>query len=98
VNAEADSLANEIAARFRREADSPMLGSGASSELRKAASAVAESQRTWKAYRDQHCEAVMHSWAGGSGAGTAYEHCMFNQGRMRVQQLRSDFNLNVPKS
>jgi len=98
VNAEADWVANEIVAKFRRDADNPMLGSGARSELQKAASAVAKSQRMWRAYRDQHCQAVMHSWAGGSGAGTAYESCMFNQGRMRVQELRSEFTVNVPKS
>jgi uncharacterized protein YecT (DUF1311 family) len=97
VNAEADSVANELAAKFRRDAHNPVFGSGASSELRKAASAVAKSQRTWKAYRDQHCDGVMHSWTGGSGAGTAYEGCMFNQGWRRVQELRSDFNLSAPR-
>jgi len=91
VNAEADSLASAIAIRFRRDAQEPIAGPVVSEALRKAASAVTKSQRIWKGYRDQHCEAVMHSWTTGSGAGAAHESCMFNLGRARVQQLRTDF-------
>lgn len=91
VNAETDSLAREIAAKYRNQAHDPVLGRGASGQLRKAASTLMESQRTWKIYRDQHCKAVMYSWTTGSGTGTAYEACLFKFGKTRVQDLRSDF-------
>jgi len=91
VNAKADSLASAIAIQFRRDAREPIAGAVVSEALRNAASAFTRSQRMWKSYRDQHCEAVMHSWTIGSGAGTAHESCMFNLGRARVQQLRTDF-------
>jgi len=94
INAKADSTANEIVAKFRKDAQDPAWGSVVGGQLRKAASALAESQRTWKTYRDQHCHAVMYSWTTGSGAGTAYEICLFSLGKARVQELRSDFNLN----
>jgi uncharacterized protein YecT (DUF1311 family) len=66
--------------------------------MRKAASAVLQSQKSWKEYRDQHCSAVEFSWTTCSGAGTAHESCMFNLGRQRVQDLRADFNAYLPYS
>jgi len=76
VNAEADLLANNITAQFRKLAQDPALGPNETDLLRKAASAVTRSQETWKAYRDQHCRAVAYSWTSGTGSGTAYESCL----------------------
>jgi uncharacterized protein YecT (DUF1311 family) len=96
LNAEADSLVTEIAAAFRKDADSCELA--VDRELmRKAASALVQSQETWKVYRDQHCKAVEFSYTTGSGARTAYEGCRFDVGRQRVQDLRSDFELHLPQ-
>ena len=97
INAEADAISREVAAKFRRDAEDPSYGPVVGTELRKAASAVTESQQMWVGYRDQHCHAVMYSYTTGSGGGTAYESCMFNLGRTRVQELRSDFNVKESK-
>jgi uncharacterized protein YecT (DUF1311 family) len=95
VNAEADSLADKVAAAFRE--DSRDSSDPAASELRrKAASAVVQSQKIWKKYRDQYCSAVEFSWTTGSGAVTVHESCLFKLGRRRVQDLRSDFSAYLP--
>src|SRR5437867_3694284 len=91
VNAQADSLAREIASELRKNAQDTALDKDISAMLLKAASAVTQSQVSWKAYRDQHCEAVRYKWTSGSGAGTAYQSCMFEVGRARVQELRTAF-------
>jgi uncharacterized protein YecT (DUF1311 family) len=92
VTAEADSLADRIAAEFRKEAQDPAADGVVADTLRNAASAVTGSQKAWKAYRDQHCSAVEYSWTTGSGAGTAYEACMFEFGQVRLRELRSAFD------
>jgi uncharacterized protein YecT (DUF1311 family) len=97
VNANTDLLANHVAAEFRKQAQDPVLGRGVIALLRKAASEVTRSQKTWKAYRDQHCNAVADSWTTGSGAGTTYERCLFQLGQARLQELRSSFILPEPK-
>ena len=92
VNAEADALAKEIAANFRREAKDEIDGNGPVSEdLRKAASEVLQSQSEWKAQRDHLCNAVTYSYTTGSGAGTAYEACLFELGRSRQRELGAAF-------
>lgn len=95
INVATDLLANKIAGQFRNEAKDPMAKGDVADTLRKAASAVEQSQKTWKAYRDQHCSAVEYSWTTGSGAGTAYEACMFQLGQARLRELRSDFHLEL---
>jgi len=95
VTAEADSLADKIAAEFRKEAQDPAADGVVADTLGKAASAVTNSQTTWKAYRDQHCSAVEYSWTTGSGAGTAYEACMFELGQARLRELRSAFGSSL---
>jgi len=92
VNAETDLLAKRIAAQFRRDAKDPSWAGVVADSLRKTASAVTQSQKTWKAYRDQHCNAVALSWTTGSGAGTAYESCLLELGEARLRELRSAFN------
>jgi uncharacterized protein YecT (DUF1311 family) len=92
VTAEADLAARKIAADYRKEALDPSYSGPIAMQLRKAASSVIASQNTWKAYRDQHCNAVAYSWTTGSGAGTAYEECMFRLAQERLHELRSDFH------
>jgi uncharacterized protein YecT (DUF1311 family) len=92
VTAEANSLADKIAAEARKEAQDPAAQGVVADTLRKAAAAVTSSQTTWKTYRDQHCRAVEYSWTTGSGAGTAYEACMFELGEARLRELRSAFD------
>jgi len=87
VNAEADSLAKKVAADFRKEAQDPTDGQAAIA-IKKAATAVLRSQIAWRAYRDQHCRTVELSWTTGSGAGTAYEQCMFELGKERLHDLQ----------
>jgi uncharacterized protein YecT (DUF1311 family) len=98
VNSEADLLANKIAAVFRKQSQDSSNGAVITQLMLKAASAVLQSQKSWKEYRDQHCSAVEFSWTTGSGAGTAHESCMFNLGRQRVEDLRADFNAYLPHS
>ena len=92
VNRQADSIAHNIEVRLRRDGhDVQGQGEIAAGLFLKAASSLARSQSFWKSYRDQHCHAVMYSWTLGSGAGTAYEACMYQMGKTRLQGLKSDF-------
>jgi uncharacterized protein YecT (DUF1311 family) len=92
VNAEVDERAEEMAADFRHNAKDEVYGNGViSEELRKAASEVLQSQRSWKAYRDHLCNAVAHNYTTGSGAGAAYEKCMFELGRSHRRELEAAF-------
>lgn len=59
--------------------------------LRKAASRVAESQKAWNTYRADYCTSVEDSYTTGSGAGTAYEECMFHLAQARLQELHRYF-------
>lgn len=93
ANRDADKLAKEIATDFRKEAGDFPTSKGISESLRKAAAGVDSSQKLWREYRDQHCEAVADSWTSGSGAGAAYEKCLLQLGRERLLELRSSFNL-----
>jgi|SRR5579859_773460 len=92
VNAEADRLAKNIAADHLKQAMDPKYKGVVADSLRKAASSLKLSQTSWKAYREQHCKAVEYSWTTGSGAGTAYEACMFHISKARLQELKIDFN------
>jgi uncharacterized protein YecT (DUF1311 family) len=96
VNAEADLLVTKIAAAFEKDAQDSSYPEDREL-MRKAASALVQSQKSWKEYRDQHCQAVEFSWTTGSGARTAHEGCLFLLGRQRVQGLRSDFQRDLPQ-
>jgi uncharacterized protein YecT (DUF1311 family) len=93
VNAETDSLAGDITTELRKDVKEyeSSHDSVVADLLRKAAAAVTQSQKTWKAYRDLHCSAVEYSWTTGSGAGTAYEAFMFALGQARLRELRTSF-------
>jgi uncharacterized protein YecT (DUF1311 family) len=97
VNAEADALATKIATAFRQESQNPDNGAVSNELVRKAASAVLQSQESWRKYRDEYCSAIEFSWTTGSGAGTAYEACLFSLGQRRVQDLRVDFKEFLPE-
>jgi uncharacterized protein YecT (DUF1311 family) len=93
VNAELDSLIAEIASKFRRDAgefagrgDTPVAAS-----LNRAASKVEQSQESWKAYRDQYCDAILESYTTGTGGGTAHEQCEFRLGQARLKDLQRSF-------
>ena len=91
VNREADALARKVAAGFTKTARDPMYQPVISSILRKGAAEVLKSQRSWRAYRDQHCQAVAYAWTSGSGSGTAQQRCLFELGKLRVQELKTAF-------
>jgi uncharacterized protein YecT (DUF1311 family) len=97
VNAEADLLVTKIAAAFEKDAQDSSYLTVDRELMRKAASALVQSQKSWKEYRDQHCQAVEFSWTTGSGARTALEGCLFQLGRQRVHGLRSDFQMDLPQ-
>lgn len=93
VNAEADSLAVKLTSELRKAASAEDARDDAVNAdlLRKTADALTSSQESWKAYRDQHCRAVEYSYTTGSGAGIAYESCMFDLGQRRLHELRVAF-------
>ena len=91
VNAEADRLASSLAADLRKQAGDAALGAAASDLLRKSAAAVQQSQTSWRAYRDQHCNAVAFSFTTGSGAGSAHESCLLQLAQTRIKELKGSF-------
>lgn len=93
INARADSLASAFSSRLRKDAaDYDARGDNVVADLlRKTARELSRSQQSWKAYRDQQCKAVAYSYTTGSGAGTAYEACMFQLGQDRVRELQDSF-------
>jgi uncharacterized protein YecT (DUF1311 family) len=97
ANREADALAEKISTDAIQDSKDPAFKGPEADLLQKSAASLARSQKSWKAYRDQHCAAVEYSWTTGSGAGTAYEACMFHLGRARAQELKADFNFNEGK-
>ena len=92
INAEADRLANSIAADMRKQAGDPVMDRAAGDLLRKGASAVLQSQGTWRSYRDQHCRAVAFSFTTGSGAGSAQESCRLQLAQARIKELNLAFS------
>lgn len=93
ANSETDRLTDKIAGEYKRVAKGE---DKETAELAaRAASGLALSQITWKTYRDQYCNAVRDSWTSGSGAGIAYEYCLFQLGRARAKQLRDDFDVET---
>ena len=94
INAEADTVAHNVAVEFRKEAkdEESKLGPAIAGLMRKTANAVEQSQQTWKQYRNHYCDAVMYSYDIGSAAGGAHESCMYQLGKERLRELRSDFS------
>lgn len=91
VDAQLNSYVGKIATALA-EATHKHQGSSVPDDiLRKAASGVAESQKSWNIYRDDYCISVEDSYTTGSGAGTAYEECMFHLGQARLQELHRYF-------
>jgi uncharacterized protein YecT (DUF1311 family) len=93
INTEADTVARNIAVEFRKEADQASKdGPVIAGLMRKTANAVEQSQRTWKQYRNQYCDAIMYSYDLGSAAGGAHESCMYQLGEERLRELRTQFS------
>jgi len=92
INKTVDLLAEKIAAHLRKDASTDSASDNVVAEiLRKAALELTQSQKTWKTYRDHHCNAVMYTWTTGSGAGAAHQACMLQLGQARLRELRSAF-------
>lgn len=89
LDQEIDVAVRKITAGFRDDAReySKIIGDC----LRRAASEVTQSQRSWQTYREHHCQAIAESLTTGSGSGTAYELCRFRLGLERLRNLKSDF-------
>jgi uncharacterized protein YecT (DUF1311 family) len=96
ANSEVDALVNAIGKRLRGAARDSGDGALANDLVRKAALTLVEAQGSWKNYADQHCRAVEFTWTTGSGAGTAYEACMYNLAKQRIRDLRRDFEIWAP--
>jgi uncharacterized protein YecT (DUF1311 family) len=103
INTEAEALVGRISAELREDAKSEAdpkdggFGDVIADSLRKSAQTLLDSQKTWRAYREQYCKSVEYSFDIGVGARTAYEACMFQTGTARLQQLQSDFNPDTTK-
>src|SRR5215470_19494917 len=96
ANGRADTLVAAIVSTLRESAQDASNGPVVNDALRDAASKLMKSQESWRIYRDEHCHAVGSSWTTGSGAGTAYEECMFNLAQQRIEALRHDFDTYIP--
>jgi uncharacterized protein YecT (DUF1311 family) len=93
INTLAETLAKKFASEFRKAAsDDDSRGDTIIARLeRKTSEAIVRSQDGWRSYRDEQCKSVQYSYTTGSGAGTAYEACMFDLGQKRVRELRRSF-------
>jgi uncharacterized protein YecT (DUF1311 family) len=89
--------ADEVAARFAEKLStiSPKEKALDSPEtvkmLEDAAQKIDISQTRWRAYRNDYCNAIALSYTTGSGAGTAYESCLYTTAAARVHQLLEDY-------
>jgi len=93
MNKKADEIAARIAKDLRtispKERD--LYGPVIVPMLEDAAQNIDTSQTHWRAYRDDYCNAIALSYTTGSGAGTAYEQCLYSTAAARVRQLLDDF-------
>jgi uncharacterized protein YecT (DUF1311 family) len=93
MNKKADEIAARIAKDLRTISpkEKALYGSAIVQMLEDAAQKIDTSQIHWRAYRDDYCNAITLSYTTGSGAGTAYEHCLYSTAAARVRQLLDDF-------
>ena len=93
MNKKADEIAARIANKLRTISpkEKALYSSEIIQMLKDAAQKIDSSQAQWKAYRDDYCNAIALSYTTGSGAGTAYEHCLYGAAAVRVHQLLDDF-------
>jgi uncharacterized protein YecT (DUF1311 family) len=93
MNKMADLLAARAAAKQREisPSDKALYGPVVLKLVEQAATGIADSQVSWRRYRDQYCDAVRFSYTTGSGAWTAQEECLYRIALARVRQLRIDF-------
>jgi uncharacterized protein YecT (DUF1311 family) len=93
MNKKADEIADRIAKDLRTISpkDRALYSSEIVQMLEDAAQKIDTSQTHWRVYRDDYCNAIMSSYTTGSGAGTAYEQCLYRTAAARVRQLLDDF-------
>lgn len=93
MNKKADEIAARIAGKLRTISpkEKALYSSGIVQMLKDAAQKIDSSQNHWRAYRDDYCNAILLGYTTGSGAGTAYEHCLYSTAVARVHQLLYDF-------
>jgi uncharacterized protein YecT (DUF1311 family) len=93
MNKRADEIAARIAKNLHTISpkDKALYGYVIVQSLEDAAQKIGSSQIHWRAYRDDYCNAIGSSYTTGSGAGTAYEQCLYNSATARVHQLLDDF-------
>jgi len=94
MNKKADEIAARIAENLRTISpkDRELYGPVIVPLLEDAAQKIDASQTHWRVYRDDYCNAIMSSYTTGSGAGTAYEQCLYRTAAARVRQLLDDFS------
>jgi uncharacterized protein YecT (DUF1311 family) len=95
VDSQLDSYLRKISAAMRKDVHKNPSWTVPNEILLKSASRVEASQKSWNAYRDDLCTSVEYSYTTGSGAGTAYEECMFHLGQARLQELHRYFGYLV---
>jgi len=93
MNKKADEIAVRIAENLRTISpkEKALYSSEMIQMLDGAAHKLGTSQTHWRAYRDDYCNTIKLSYTTGSGAGTAYEHCLYSTAAARVRQLLDDF-------
>jgi len=93
MNKKADEIAVRIADNLRTISpkEKALYGPIIVQLTEDAAQQIDISQTHWRTYRDEYCNAIMLSYTTGSGAGTAYEQCLYNTAKARVHQLLDDF-------
>jgi uncharacterized protein YecT (DUF1311 family) len=93
MNKKAEKIAARIAENLRTISpeDKTLDGPVVVKLLKDAAQKIDTSQTHWKAYRDDYCNAITLSYTTGSGAGRAYEECLYRTAVARVHQLLDDF-------
>jgi len=91
LNSKVELTVKDFISQFRVGAADRSESPVAAGEYLKAAATMVSSQRLWKKYREQHCQAVAHSYTTGSGAGTAYEACRFRVTQERLVELHNAF-------
>lgn len=93
VDAQLNSYVGKIATALAEVTRKHKNSTVSDDVLRKSAAGVRTSQKAWNNYRDDYCTSVEDSYTTGSGAGTAYEECMFHLGQARLQELHRYFGL-----
>ena len=93
MNKRADEIADRFAKYLRTISpkEKALYSPETDQMFEDAAQKIDSSQTHWRAYRDDYCHAIALSYTTGSGAGTAYESCLYTTAAARVHQLLEDY-------